>query len=83
MVPTYFDPRSWNIAQEELTLEVMRVVLVIGLFVIGVELPKNYMSKHMKGLLVMVIPTMAIGWVIIAATTIGTDELLAAFAAGQ
>ena len=44
----------------------MRVVLAIGLFIIGVELPRNYIWKHVKGLLVMVVPTMAIGWVLIA-----------------
>lgn len=44
----------------------MRVVLAIGLFAIGVELPRSYMADHAKGLLVMVIPTMAFGWVIVA-----------------
>ncbi|KAF5348263.1 hypothetical protein D9756_010463 [Leucocoprinus leucothites] len=39
----------------------MRVVLATGLFAIGVDLPKLYMYKHMKGLLAMVVPTMAIG----------------------
>ncbi|ESK96445.1 hypothetical protein Moror_6953 [Moniliophthora roreri MCA 2997] len=61
-----FDPRSWGMSQEKVTLEVMRVVLATSLFIIGVELPKNYIYKHMKGLLVMVVPTMAIGWGIIA-----------------
>jgi NhaP-type Na+/H+ or K+/H+ antiporter len=44
----------------------MRVVLATGLFAIGVELPKSYMAKHAKSLLVMVIPTMTIGWFIVA-----------------
>ncbi|KAJ3577017.1 hypothetical protein NP233_g11 [Leucocoprinus birnbaumii] len=44
----------------------MRVVLATGLFAIGVELPKSYMYDHAKGLLAMVVPTMAIGWVIVA-----------------
>ncbi|KAK0216840.1 Cation/H+ exchanger [Armillaria fumosa] len=44
----------------------MRVVLAIGLFAIGVELPRNYMARHAKGLLVMVVPTMAFGWVTVA-----------------
>lgn len=42
------------------------MVLAIGLFAIGVELPRSYMADHAKGLLVMVIPTMAFGWVIVA-----------------
>ncbi|KAK0225802.1 Sodium/hydrogen exchanger [Armillaria fumosa] len=44
----------------------MRIVLAIGLFIIGVELSGPYMARHAKGLLVMVVPTMAIGWVIVA-----------------
>ncbi|KAJ3576427.1 hypothetical protein NP233_g440 [Leucocoprinus birnbaumii] len=62
-----FDPRSWTTATNRVTLEIMRVVLATGLFAIGVELPKSYMYDHMKGLLVMVVPTMAIGWFIVAA----------------
>ena len=44
----------------------MRVVLAMGLFAIGVELPKTYMADHAKSLLAMIVPTMAIGWVIVA-----------------
>lgn len=44
----------------------MRVVLATGLFAIGVELPRSYMATHAKGLLVMVVPTMAFGWAIVA-----------------
>ncbi|KAJ3502864.1 hypothetical protein NMY22_g18440 [Coprinellus aureogranulatus] len=44
----------------------MRIVLATGLFAIGVELPKAYMALHAKSLLAMVVPTMAIGWVIVA-----------------
>ncbi|KIM37934.1 hypothetical protein M413DRAFT_448196 [Hebeloma cylindrosporum] len=61
-----FDPRSWGNKSDVITLEVMRVVLATGLFAIGVELPKSYLAKHAKSLLAMVIPTMAIGWVIVA-----------------
>ena len=68
-----FDPRSWGSSSNEITLEVMRVVLATGLFAIGVELPKSYMAHHAKSLLAMVVPTMAIGWVIVA----GVFSLLA------
>ncbi|KAK0186438.1 Sodium/hydrogen exchanger [Armillaria mellea] len=60
-----FDPHSWG-SSHKVTLEVMRMVLAIGLFAIGVELPRNYMARHAKGLLVMVVPTMAFGWVTVA-----------------
>ncbi|KAF8973315.1 Sodium/hydrogen exchanger family-domain-containing protein [Flammula alnicola] len=61
-----FDPRAWGSQTDVITLEIMRVVLATGLFAIGVELPKSYMAKHAKSLFAMVIPTMAIGWVIVA-----------------
>ncbi|KAJ7190582.1 Cation/H+ exchanger [Mycena pura] len=61
-----FDPRSWGPATNAITLEVMRIILATGLFAIGVELPGSYMAQHAKGLLVLVVPTMAFGWVVIA-----------------
>ncbi len=61
-----FDPRSWGDRTQEITLEVMRIVLATGLFAIGVELPQSYLADHAKGLLVMVVPTMAFGWVVVA-----------------
>ena len=61
-----FDPRSWGSNSDKITLEVMRIVLATGLFAIGVELPKSYMADHAKSLLALVVPTMAIGWVIVA-----------------
>ncbi|KAJ3850494.1 Cation/H+ exchanger [Lentinula lateritia] len=62
-----FDPRSWSSSEgsQNITLEVMRIVLATGLFAIGIELPNNYMWKHAKSLSAMVIPTMAAGWLII------------------
>lgn len=65
-VANVFDPRSWGSATNAITLEVMRIVLATGLFAIGVELPQSYMAKHAKGLISMVVPTMAIGWVVVA-----------------
>lgn len=61
-----FDPRGWASDTRMITLEVMRVVLVIGLFAIGVELPEAYMRKHVRGLVALVVPTMAIGWLVVA-----------------
>ncbi|KAH8119373.1 Sodium/hydrogen exchanger [Phellopilus nigrolimitatus] len=64
-----FDPRSWGSTTEEqnkITLEIMRVVLATGLFAIGVELPKAYLAEHARSLLVMVVPTMAFGWLVSA-----------------
>jgi len=61
-----FDPRRWAPDTGVVTLEVMRVVLAVGLFAIGVELPGPYMMKHVRGLIVLVVPTMAIGWIVVA-----------------
>ena len=61
-----FDPRSWGSNSDKITLEVMRIVLATGLFAIGVELPKSYTARHAKSLFTLVVPTMAIGWVIVA-----------------
>lgn len=64
-----FDPRAWGAETQVITLEVMRVVLATGLFAIGVELPRTYLFDHAKGLLFMVVPTMAFGWIIVAGTS--------------
>lgn len=60
-----FDPRGWGGGNREvsntITLEVTRVVLAIGVFAIGVELPKTYMKKHWKSLLFLLGPVMT--WV--------------------
>ena len=61
-----FDPRAWGEDTNFITLEVMRIVLATGLFAIGVELPQSYLAEHAKGLFVMVVPTMAFGWGIVA-----------------
>ncbi len=61
-----FNPRSWTHVTNVLTREVMRIVLVTGLFAIGVELPERYLAKHAKSLLIMVVPTMAFGWLVSA-----------------
>ncbi|EJD54300.1 hypothetical protein AURDEDRAFT_141237 [Auricularia subglabra TFB-10046 SS5] len=66
-VANVFNPRSWTSDSNAITLEVMRVVLAAGVFAIGVELPKSYLWKKRRSLLIMVIPTMAVGWVISAA----------------
>ena len=61
-----FNPRSWGGDINVITLEVMRVTLAAGLFAIGVELPQSYLWEHVRGLLVMVVPTMAFGWLVVA-----------------
>ncbi|KAG8744739.1 hypothetical protein FRC10_009504 [Ceratobasidium sp. 414] len=65
-----FDPRGWASSHEvanEITLEVTRVVLAIGVFAIGVELPKQYMLKHWRSLFFLLVPVMTYGWFVSAA----------------
>ena len=60
-----FDPRSWgngdDVTTNTITLEFTRVVLAIGVFAIGVELPKAYMARHWKSLFFLLAPIMT--WV--------------------
>lgn len=66
-----FDPRSWGgdpteETVNEITLEFTRVVLAIGVFAIGVELPKAYMKRHWKSLVYLLFPVMTWGWFVSA-----------------
>lgn len=70
-----FDPRASVKHADDITLEVMRIVLATGLFAIGVELPKSYLWQHSKSLLAMVVPTMAIGWAVVAGMSLPPDAL--------
>ncbi|KAF8125710.1 Sodium/hydrogen exchanger family-domain-containing protein [Boletus edulis] len=65
-----FDPRSWANGNEQIsntiTLEFTRVVLAIGVFAIGVELPKAYVARHWKSLFFLLGPVMTWGWFVSA-----------------
>jgi len=60
-----FNPRAWGGNSDEvtniITLEFTRIVLAIGVFAIGVELPKAYMAKHWRSLFFLLVPVMT--WV--------------------
>ena len=47
-----------------ITLEVTRVVLAIGVFAIGVELPKAYMARHWKSLFFLLFPSITMASII-------------------
>ncbi|KAG6891231.1 hypothetical protein C0995_008483 [Termitomyces sp. Mi166 len=74
-----FDPRSWDVSTIFLTREITRIVLATSLFAVGIELPKSYLAKHGKSLLVMVVPTMAIGWIIVSGVLFGLFPKLSYF----
>ncbi|RDX48058.1 Sodium/hydrogen exchanger [Lentinus brumalis] len=62
------NPRAWGDVNA-VTLEVMRITLAMGLFTIGVELPQSYLAENARGLLVMVVPAIAFGWITVACAT--------------
>ncbi|TXT15977.1 hypothetical protein VHUM_00480 [Vanrija humicola] len=65
-----FDPYGWGgnkqHVTDEITLEVTRVVIAIGVFAVGVELPKAYMKKHWRSLFFLLGPCMVYGWLVSA-----------------
>ncbi|EDR01582.1 uncharacterized protein LACBIDRAFT_254505, partial [Laccaria bicolor S238N-H82] len=65
-----FNPRTWGNGSAEatnmITLEFTCVVLAIGVFAIGVELPKVYMLQHWKSLFFLLVPVMTWGWLVSA-----------------
>ncbi|KZO99241.1 hypothetical protein CALVIDRAFT_548788 [Calocera viscosa TUFC12733] len=62
------DPRSWGgddpMQVNDITMEVTRVVLALGLFAIGVELPKSYILRHWRSLTILLLVGMTWGWLI-------------------
>ncbi|KAF9519623.1 hypothetical protein BS47DRAFT_1288191 [Hydnum rufescens UP504] len=61
-----FDPREWatrnSVETNTVTLEVTRIVLAVGVFAIGVELPKAYLGRQWKSLTFLLAPIMVYGW---------------------
>lgn len=57
------DPRSWPNHQQTI-LEFSRVVLVVQCFVVGLELPKRYVTRQWKSLFFLLVPVMLCGWLI-------------------
>ncbi|PLB37045.1 Na+/H+ antiporter Nha1 [Aspergillus candidus] len=58
-----FNPLSWGNV-DKITLECSRIVLVVQCFAVGVELPKAYMERHWKSVIMLLVPVMTWGWLI-------------------
>lgn len=58
-----FNPLEWGNV-DKITLECSRIVLVVQCFAVGVELPKAYMERHWKSVLLLLLPVMTWGWMI-------------------
>lgn len=57
------DPRTWG-NEDQITLEFSRIVLVVQCFAVGVELPKAYMERHWKSVVMLLFPVMTFGWLV-------------------
>ncbi|PBP18203.1 Na+/H+ antiporter nha1 [Diplocarpon rosae] len=57
------DPGTWG-NTDQITLEFSRIVLVVQCFAVGVELPKYYMEKHWRSVVLLLIPVMTFGWLV-------------------
>jgi NhaP-type Na+/H+ or K+/H+ antiporter len=57
------DPSTWGNV-DLITLEFSRIVLVVQCFAVGVELPRSYMEKHWKSVVLLLFPVMTFGWLI-------------------
>ncbi|KAM0281851.1 hypothetical protein ACHAQH_003340 [Verticillium albo-atrum] len=59
------DPKSWGNV-DLITLEFSRIVLVVQCFAVGVELPKFYMEKHWRSVVLLLLPVMTFGWLVVS-----------------
>ena len=57
------NPETWG-STDIVTIEFSRIVLVVQCFAVGVELPKFYMEKHWKSVVLLLVPVMTFGWLI-------------------
>lgn len=57
------DPQTWG-NTDQITIEFSRIVLVVQCFAVGVELPKAYMERHWRSVVLLLLPVMTWGWLI-------------------
>lgn len=57
------NPLEWG-NTDQITLEFSRIVLVVQCFAVGVELPKSYMERHWRSVVLLLVPVMTFGWLI-------------------
>lgn len=59
------NPNSWG-STDIVTIEFSRIVLVVQCFAVGVELPKFYMERHWRSVVLLLVPVMMFGWLIVS-----------------
>ncbi|KAG6825160.1 hypothetical protein H0H92_004530 [Tricholoma furcatifolium] len=70
-----FNPSEWGGGGEDtantMTLQVIRVVIGIRVFALGIKLRKGYILDHWKSVFFLVVPVMTWGWFISTVTIYG------------
>ncbi|MCJ1371386.1 hypothetical protein MMC20_002601 [Loxospora ochrophaea] len=59
------NPYNWD-ASDDVTQELTRVILGLQVFAVAVGLPRKYLKRHWKSLLMMLGPVMTFSWLITA-----------------
>lgn len=59
------DPHSWG-WRDPITQEFTRVIVGVQVFAVGIELPKRWLSRHWRSVVMMLGPVMAFGWLVSA-----------------
>jgi len=59
-----FDPESWSADSEYLTFQITRIVIAIQVLFTGIALPKAYLLREWRSLIILVGPVMTTAWFI-------------------
>jgi sodium/hydrogen antiporter len=62
---TILDPFKWG-WQDNITMELTRIIVGVQVFAVGIDLPAGYMKRHWRGLAVLIGPNMILGWLVSA-----------------
>lgn len=59
------DPETWG-WQDDITQELTRIIVGVQVFAVGIELPRRWLTRHWRSLVMMLGPVMAFGWLVSA-----------------
>lgn len=60
---TVINPSEWG-WEDNITMELTRVIVSVQVFAVGIDLPAGYIKRHWKGIAVLLGPNMIAGWLI-------------------
>ncbi|KAJ2778256.1 hypothetical protein H4R18_004703 [Coemansia javaensis] len=66
-VLNWVDPAGWSANEYQVTQEFSRYALAIEVMIAGVSLPKKYVVREARSLAVLLLPVMAVMWLVSAA----------------